>query len=320
MYNALSLKQCGVVVDENKKSFQMHGHAKIILFGEHAVVYGRHAIAAAIKQGSYASAQLSTKPSCLHIRSWDRIVDCNEESELGFAFRALLQACQVGEQNIHIDVDVDVPGGFGLGCSASMGVAITRAIYSVFDRPLDYETTLACALVWERVFHGSPSGIDVTAATLGTSFIFQRNKPIQPLTLLEPLELAIVSTGHSSSTKKMVEDVARQHAQTPQMVECIFDDIDTLSLKAVDALQAGRWTEIGTLMDLNHALLSSLMLSTETLEQACHIARNAGALGAKLTGAGGGGCAIALAPGCSQTVVEAWRSVGLYGFTTKISI
>ncbi|MFI5301320.1 MAG: mevalonate kinase, partial [Polyangiales bacterium] len=110
----------------------------------------------------------------------------------------------------------------------------------------------------------------------------------------------------------------RQLARRPQVVERTFDGIDTLARKGLVAIEHARWHELGQLMDLNHVLLASLMVSTERLEQACTTARNAGAEGAKLTGAGGGGCAIALAPGRSLDVVEAWRAIGIDGFATTI--
>ena len=125
-------------------------------------------------------------------------------------------------------------------------------------------------------------------------------------------------TGEACSTRAMVEQVARQLARRPQVVERTFDGIDALSLKGAGAIEGARWYEVGRLMDLNHALLASLMVSTEALERACNLARNAGAVGAKLTGGGGGGCAIALAPGKCDHVLEAWKSAGIDGFRATI--
>jgi mevalonate kinase len=199
---------------------------------------------------------------------------------------------------MEVRVDVDVPGGAGLGCSAAIGVAIVRAMAEASDVALDDASTQAHALAWERVFHGNPSGVDVAAATLGGVLAFRRGAPIDRVRPASPMEIAI--------------------ARRPQVVERTFDGIDTLAKKGIVAIEHGKWREVGQLMDLNHALLSSLMVSTERIEQACSIARNAGAAGAKLTGAGGGGCAIALAPGCSQAIVEAWKAAGIEGFVTTI--
>jgi mevalonate kinase len=134
-----------------------------------------------------------------------------------------------------------------------------------------------------------------------------------------PIELAVACTGEPSSTRAMVEQVARQLARRPQVVERTFDGIDTLARKGVAAIEGARWYEVGHLMDLNHALLASLMVSTEALERACNVARQAGALGAKLTGGGGGGCAIALAPGNSAAVLAAWAREGIDGFAVTIA-
>ena len=116
----------------------------------------------------------------------------------------------------------------------------------------------------------------------------------------------------------MVEQVARQLARRPQVVERTFDGIDNLARKGIPAIEAGLWYEVGRLMDLNHALLASMMVSTEALERACNVARAAGAMGAKLTGGGGGGCAIALAPGKTEQVLEALRGVGIDGFVARV--
>ncbi len=309
--------------------------AKVILFGEHAVVHGRLAIAAALDRGATARAVVGDGPSTLTLAPWGRVAtlastgsskgDEGEEDEVARGYRAILEAVgleAVGVEacvGVQTSVDVQVPGAAGLGCSAAIGVSVVRAVARAVGRRLDDEAVRMGATAWERVFHGNPSGVDVAAATLGGVLAFRKGEPPKPIRFPEPLELAVAFTGEPSSTKAMVEQVARQLARRPQVVERTFDGIDQLAKKGQAALEAGRLYEVGRLMDLNHALLASLMVSSELLERACDVARKTGAEGAKLTGGGGGGCAIALAPGCGDAIVEAWRGIGLTGFVARIA-
>lgn len=291
--------------------------AKVILFGEHAVVHGRHAIAAALDRGATASASPMEGASRLSMQPWGRVTTVDGDDEVARAFASVLDAVG-GSDSVDVSVEVAVPGGAGLGCSAAIAVAIARAVAEARGVTLTDDAAASCANAWERVFHGNPSGVDVAVAAHGGVIKFQRGAEARPVTPGGVMELAVVSTGEPSSTKPMVEAVARQLARRPQVVERTFDGIDTLALKGAQAIEAGRWYEVGQMMDLNHALLSSLLVSTEKLEEVCRLAREAGAMGAKLTGGGGGGCAIALAPGKTSEVLAAWQAAGYEGFVAHI--
>lgn len=291
--------------------------AKVILFGEHAVVHGRTAVAAALDRGAAAEGRRTSGRSRLELRAWNKVVHDDEGDDVARAFAAVLHEVG-GEGAVDVAVDVQVPGGAGLGCSAAIAVSLARACAEARGVDLDDERAAACANAWERVFHGNPSGIDAAIAARGGVIAFKRGAPVRPIVPGGVMELCIGYTGEPSSTKAMVEAVGRQLARRPEVVERTFDGIDTLANKSVAAIEAGRWYEVGQLMDLNHALLTSLMVSTEALERACHLARDAGALGAKLTGGGGGGCAVALAPGKVDEVLAAWKAAGIDGFVTRI--
>ncbi len=289
--------------------------AKVILFGEHAVVHGRVAVAAALDRGARGVAQKSDVAT-LTLRPFERVVRADDDDDIARGFAAVLAT--LGVPPHEVTVDVDVPGGAGLGCSAAIGVAIARAIGEASGTPLDDDTAAAAANAWERIFHGNPSGVDVAVASRGGVIVFRKGEPPRRIVPAGVLELAVAYTGEPSSTRQMVDAVARQLARRPTVVERTFDGIETLALKGAGAIETGRMWEIGQLMDLNHALLASLMVSTEALERVCNVARGAGAVGAKLTGGGGGGCAIALAPGKVDAVLEAWRSIGIEGFSARI--
>ena len=293
--------------------------AKVILFGEHAVVHGRTAIAAALDRGATSSGRRVEGASRLDLRAWNKVVfEGQADDDVARAFGAVLAEVG-GDGAVDVTIDVQVPGGAGLGCSAAIAVALARAIAEARGVALDDRRAAECANAWERVFHGNPSGVDGAVAAHGGVIKFRRGEAsIHPVVPGGVMELCVGYTGEPSSTKSMVESVARQLARRPEVVERTFDGIDTLAIKAAEAIKAGRWYEVGQMMDLNHALLTSLMVSTESLERICHAARDAGAMGAKLTGGGGGGCAIALAPGKTDAVLAAWKGIGIEGFVARI--
>ena len=175
------------------------------------------------------------------------------------------------------------------------------------------------AQAWETVFHGTPSGIDVTAAALGGCFQFTRDEGPKPIIVAKAIPLVVAAVGPQISTKVMVTGLAHLKTRKPEMVNQALESIRSLVQKAKFAIEAGDLPGLGRLMDLNQMLLSSLSLSTEPLERACRIARDAGALGAKLTGKGGGGCIVALCDGDPAPVLTALRSRGIECFTTTVS-
>jgi mevalonate kinase len=141
---------------------------------------------------------------------------------------------------------------------------------------------------------------------------------VVPVAVPRTLVMAIGNTGMSSSTRTMVEGVARLRARSPEMVERTFDAIRSLSSNARFAVEAGDLRALGQLFDLNQMLLSGLFVSSTEIETLCQLARGAGALGAKLTGAGGGGCVVALAETDASPILAAWKEAGFEGFAAVV--
>ncbi len=294
---------------------------KVILLGEHAVVYGVPALAAGIERGAQAIARPAESSL---IRLGDRSVAAGDDTEIGRAFTALLGA--LSAPTLELDITLELPPGCGLGASAAIAVAAARAVIELEDpappgreSPERAARVLAAAHAWESVFHGNPSGVDAAAAAAGGCIAFTRGEPPKPVELGVPLELAIAVAGPPASTKLMVEGVARLRERRPEVVNKALEGIRSLVSNARLAIEAGDLSALGKLMDLNQMLLSGLFLSTEDIERACKLARDAGALGAKLTGSGGGGCVIALTHGGAAPVLAAWQGAGLRCFETVVT-
>jgi mevalonate kinase len=280
----------------------------VILLGEHAVVYGIPALVAGIERGARARAEAAEEDR-IEIRS----ELATRPNALYDALAALRAALDVGPVNLRLELDL--PVGSGLGASAALGVATARAL-SNFSSHKDEVTLLRAALAWERVFHGNPSGIDTEAALRGGVLRFVRGQEPLPIGISSPFEVSICVAGPPASTASMVASVARQKELRPEPFQKNLLGIGALVDSATAALRAGDLKALGHLMDLNHMLLASWMLSTEDLETARDIAKKAGALGSKLTGSGGGGAVIAL--GDPGPILQAWSDHGLACFSAKI--
>lgn len=276
------------------------GGGKIILVGEHAVVHGAPAIAVGIGRGVSSIAHPADRDS-LQIEPWGKTWRPNAESEdpLERAFERILSR-YADRPPLRFVVRVALPPGAGLGCSAAIGVSLIDALDKALGVLRSRAELGSLALEWERFFHGDPSGIDNLAAALGGLICFQRSSPPRSISPKSSFYLVVAHSGQRSSTKEMVARVSRQLEQRPDWARSVLDEVNTLALRAETAIRNGDLSALGSVLDRNHAILRSLNLSTPRLEGLCQAARSAGALGAKITGAGGGGCMVALATGAEQ--------------------
>jgi len=288
-------------------------NGKVILLGEHAVVYGVPAIAAGIERGVEASARPAESSS---LRIGERSARPGDDSELGRAFAALLAS--LAAPQLAVEATLELPPGSGLGASAALGVAIARAVLAASGSEPDSARVLTAAAAWEGVYHGNPSGVDAAAAAHAGCLLFDKLTGPQPIALGRELVLAIGLAGPPASTKLMVEGVARLRERRPALVEKALEGIRALVRNAKLCLEAGDLPGLGSLMNYNQMLLSGLFVSTEGIEHCCALARDAGALGAKLTGAGGGGAVVALCDRDPQPILTAWRAAGIECFGSSV--
>ena len=276
------------------------GHGKIILLGEHSVVYGRHAVAVPAPVNIRTKVQDTEDEILLMIPSWgvEYRLDKNPEKRQSFEKPAGLRLDQMGlsKQGMKIEVFSDIPRGMGLGGSAAIAVSIIKALNNHFKLALNQDEINQMALESEKIAHGNPSGIDNTMATYGHPLIFRNgdNPLIEPLNINETFSILIGFSSTEGLTAKTVGIVRDLWKKNPGVYEKIFDEIDSLALQSIQAIQNNDFELLGQLMNINHGLLNTLQVSTPELERLIMIARESGALGAKLTGGGGGGAVIAL--------------------------
>ncbi|MSP62437.1 MAG: mevalonate kinase, partial [Myxococcales bacterium] len=212
----------------------------------------------------------------------------------------------------------DLPTGAGLGSSAALSVALVRALGLVADRVIAGHLLLDAAMAAETVFHGRASGIDHAVAALGGFGLFTREHGLRPLDRARPVPLVVGHSGRERDTQGRVARVAELHSEQPEETRARFAAIATLVARAALAIGEGNFGELGAAMDENQRHLAALEVSCQEIEALCAIARDAGAVGAKLTGGGGGGCVIALAPGREEAVRAAWTRAGYKSFVTEV--
>ena len=265
---------------------------KVILLGEHVVVYGRPAIAAGLPIGLEVSVTEGDGPSLVSDEAG--LADDSRPRRLVAEAAAL---AGVDPRRTVVRVRSDLPPGRGFGSSAALAVATLRALFEATGRTLPLATALELGRRLEAVFHGTSSGIDPAAAALGTCFRFVRGEPptVTPLELTTPLPLVIAYGTHARSTGAAVSGLRARWEADRARHEAIFDAVANTVERGETAARAGDLAALGRAFDDNQALLESLGVSSAETAALLAAARRAGALGAKLTGGGAGGAVIALA-------------------------
>ncbi len=285
---------------------------KVILLGEHAVVYGKHALALPIPGAVTATVRPAARLT-LDVPDWGLSREMSRGGGgVDAAVYCILDNLGIGSDGFTIRVRSALPHGMGLGSSAAFAVAIVRAFDNLLGLSLGDDRVNDIAFDCERLAHGNPSGVDNTLATYARPMLFRKRESVET----EPIELAeappiVVACGHQSGvTHEQVAGVRARHEACPETFGAIFDQIDALTVAGAEALVAGDYVTLGQLMNVCQGLLNALGVSTPELEGMVDIARRAGAAGAKLTGAGGGGSIVAVCPGNMEQVVKALRSAG----------
>ena len=301
------------------------GYGKIILLGEHAVVYGSHAIAAPVPLAMQARVSDSpTEGIHLLIPRWGVEERIRRGAEHKYSiFKSLdliLDKLDLHNQDMKIEVFPHIPRAMGLGGSAALAVAIIRALSEKFNLKLSDEKVAELSYASETIVHGTASGIDNSLATYGRFIRFKKGDPpeILPLKIKNPLRIVIGLTWVESLTARMVAKVNKSWQNNTALYDHIFSEINNLVLRAQEAIEKYDLTLLGELMNINQGYLNALQVSGREIEELLDIARSNGALGAKLTGGGGGGAIIALCPEKAEDVARAIRAAGYQSMIADI--
>ncbi|UJR84165.1 hydroxymethylglutaryl-CoA reductase, degradative [Sandaracinus amylolyticus] len=294
-------------------------HGKIILFGEHAVLYGRPGLVAAIERG--VSVSVAPGTGRLSVSTPGRDSSDGDHGRIATAFDEILRVAGVARSALHWDfhVEFELPPGTGLGSSAAFSTALARAVLRAATGSRDPQSIAASANAAEAVFHGQASGIDQAIAQHGGLALYTTADGLRrfPASSAPALRLCVGFTGHTRSSRSMIARVRSQLEREPQRVLASFDRIATCVADGARAITDGDLAALGGAMTRNHQELDWLGVSSVEIEALREIALEHGALGAKLTGAGGGGCVIAVAPDLER-VREAWARAGLHAFITTL--
>jgi len=307
--------------------------AKVILFGEHFVVYGERAVVVAIDNRAYATAQLR-RDDQIHLESLNlgasgtfkgqrfrpKKGGAKARLKLELIRQAVQQVLDKANRKLGLNVRIDsnIPVSAGLGSSAAVAASTILATSNLLKLELSRDDIFRMAYESERSVHGTPSGIDPAISTYGGALQFQRGKDFIQLSIQANIPLVIGNTNVQRSTGDLVASVRELRDRYPIIIDLIIKTGGKLAFDSVEALKQGNLQAVGELMNVNHALLGAVGVSHEALDRLVHVARDGGALGAKLTGGGGGGCMIALAePSKLKSVVRAIERAGGKAFVAR---
>ena len=297
---------------------------KLILFGEHFVVYGLPAIATAIEARTTAIVEKADKYSLEDNRPETPGYKIEKYGQQLDSVQRIFKAMRINPKKTPVKITLggNLVAASGVGASAASCSAIAAALNDYFGLGFGKEKLNNIAYEGEKGYHGTPSGIDNSCSTFG-GFIWFKKDPakntIFPLDLKLSLAMVIGNTGITSNTSKVVEEVKGEKEKNPEKFKTIFDVYTGLVDDARLAIERKDLNEIGKLMNKNHGLLREIGVSCKELEELVDIALKNGALGAKLTGTGRGGLMIALVgEQDARKVATAFERAGYKSEITKI--
>lgn len=281
---------------------------KVILLGEHAVVFGHPALAAALPFGVRMEAERASGGVVL-------VGDVPSDPRVGEAISLI--STTMGCSGARVSVSSKLPAGGGLGSSAAFAVALARVL-GALGGDVDRAKVVEAVFASERLFHGQPSGVDQAACSQNGVILFRRGEPAAIRTLRPGRAFRIVLglTGKMRLTGAKVASLSAKRANDPERFDPLIERLGGLAVEGAKDLESADFHSLGERMNEAHGLLAGCELSCPELDEIVRVSRNAGAWGAKLTGAGGGGAAVALVEEPEPIV----RAIQRAGFEARVVV
>ena len=292
--------------------------SKVIITGEHFVVHGAWALAAAIPRRTRVE---------VHEASSFKVVS---DAFPGAGNAALKPVADVVDAmarefsfqpRVRVSIRSSVPGGAGLGSSASTMVALTSALSRLHSLDLGVDEVVRVSMVGEREIHGRPSGIDPNICARGGVLLFRPGSAPRKVSLNGSRTLIVSFSGGQRSTKRQISRVSTVRGAFPAFFDALTQSASAVSLMAAERLSEGDLKGLGTLLSFSHSVLSTLGVSTKPLDRLVTASLSLGSYGAKLTGAGGGGSVVSVAPeGKQKSVISGLKARGFETFRAEVPV
>lgn len=283
--------------------------AKIILFGEHFVVYNQPAILASInKRIKIESRIVLENKNTIRIETNNfgkkiyplsilKDTDHNSDNDFFYPIIYILKKILHDPEKINgidIKIESEIPYGVGLGSSAALSVAAVASIYGLYNRYSKKNEILELAIETEKIIHRNSSGADCVISTYGGLMYYQKKSNLKPLKYSKKLNFIVINTGLKHSTGELVSIVERFRQNNFITFLKLSNKVTNICNNAIEALKEGNSTKLGKLMNENQILLEQIGVSNKEINKIIDTSLNYGAIGSKLTGAGGGGCILSL--------------------------
>ncbi len=304
------------------KKVTVSAPGKLMIMGEHAVVYGHPCIVTAVGQRMQTtiekieSNELQINAPDVEINNYKKSLTEIGTKEIPKGAIFIEKAVSIFYKTYNIQTGIKVTTTsefsslFGFGSSSASTVCVVKALSELFEKNLSNKELfdLSYKVVLEVQTKGS--GFDIAAAVYGgTLYFVTGGKTIEQLSV-PSIPLVVAYSGIKADTVSLVNHVAELKSNNPELVHGIFSKIDGIVEQAKKSLLQQDWKTLGQLMDINQLYLDQLEVTTDILSQLIHAAKKAGALGAKLSGAGGGDCIIALSPSQQKDTQDSLEQAG----------
>ncbi len=310
-------------------SAQGIGYGKAILFGEHFVVYGFPGIAASLELNTTCTFA-KNRPGETGIVSNDLVTGetirygQHKYKTLDRVIDTILKEMGIEERDFRLDLETNMSVKGGMGSSAALCVSIIRCLSEQFKLKIKDAEVARISFEAEKVFHSTPSGIDNTVSAYGGMIWFERRSPQNFIERMKvkPVEVVLTDTGVSHNTADIVGMVRQQKDRDPKKYQGLFMEYKKIAEQARPLIEKSKWKEVGVLMNENQRLLREMNVSNEGNDLIVKTALEAGAYGAKVTGAGLGGNVLCLTPGkaLQDYVARACEGEGFKVYRTKIGV